>query len=386
VASLVLGGYDLARINGTSAQFMFQGGGSTPSELLVSVSSISIQYHNGSGPASSMGTPFEAIIDSTLPYLFLPRDTCDWLAEKLNLTYHQPTDLYLIDQASIVANKDSVGTFTMTLGSVGQASKDSSIIDIVFPYDAFNANATWTWGFANVGDPPQPIFPIRRAPTSTAVLGRPFFQEAYVSADYVNQTFNVSQTALRASFSGNTQIFNAYNTSVWGQLNSQTSHKLGAGAIAGIAIGGLIALAIAVALLWFFCIRKKPEPPPEKVELTDVKVNIESPRPETLDRRDTFESMSSSLTEMDGVGVPRRPSYRHSRGVSELSSGSDETYADGTGRTRTGPLGAIAEMGLEDKSDAAKYERFEAERRARDAAEPAELEGEGHLMQTLPAR
>lgn len=50
-------------------------------------------------------------------------------------------------------------------------------------------------------------------------------------------------------------------------------------------------------------------------------------------------------------------------------------------------MGPIHELQMADKSDAAEYERMEVERRAREvaAAEPHELEGSGHYLQTPPA-
>lgn len=391
LASLVLGGYDQARIQGEPAQFKFFPMGSVGSEILVSVSSIGIQYKNSSTSASTPPPNFDAVIDSTLPYLFLPNTTCDWLAQRLHLQYDDSTDLYTIDPATLESNRANIDTFTIIIGSTRGNSNGPSTISITFPYDAFNANAVWTWGWNST----QAIFPIRRAPSSTAVLGRPFFQEAYVSADYTNMVFNVSQAAPQKDLTNTPNIISIYNATVQAQMDEHSS-KLSTGAIAGIAVGGVIvALAIAAFLLWFCWLkdRKKKEPETDKeTELRDVKVPFESPdspRPDTLDRRDTFESMSSSLTEMEGTGVSRRPSIRHTRGtsaISELSSVSDDTSADGTGRTRSRTLDAIHELGMADKSDAAEYERMEAERRAREAATPAELEGEGHLMQPPPAR
>jgi hypothetical protein len=99
------------------------------------------------------------------------------------------------------------------------------------------------------------------------------------------------------------------------------------------------------------------------------------------DRHSTFGSMSSSLTELDGVGFAHRPSLRHGRTASELSSKSDEIYADTTRRTRRQTLDAFYKLG--DISDAAEYERLEPERRARELATPAELGGVGFQRRTL---
>jgi hypothetical protein len=137
--------------------------------------------------------------------------------------------------------------------------------------------------------------------------------------------------------------------------------------------------------------RQKPELPEntilsqDAIPLDNVEVQINSaysPRPDTLYRRNTFESMSSSLTELSGVGIVPRPSIRHwgdTSTISDLSSRSEETYADAIGRNRGQTLDAIHESGMQDNTDAAEYERLMAERRA-ELAMPAELEGEGHLL------
>jgi hypothetical protein len=392
---LVLGGYDQARIQGEPAQFNLRAEGTKNSELLVSVSSIGIQYNNSEPVSSTTGT-FDAIIDSTLPYLFLPNATCDWLSKQLNLQYDNLTGLYTIDPANLAINRATIPTLTIAIGPTdGNSDGSNSVKTITFPYDAFNANALWAWGFPNAT---QAIFPIRKAQSSTAVLGRPFFQEAYVSADYTNGVFNVWQARPQKDLNDSTSIVSIYNSTTLAAMNAP-SKGLSTGAIAGIAVGGAIIALVIVAIILWFCWwkpkrdKRKLEERSKDIALHDVKEQPDdsaySPRPDTLDRRNTFESMSSSVTELSGIGVAHRPSIRHRRGesaISELSSGSEETYGDGTGRTRSQTLDAIHELGMQDKSDAAEYERLEAERRARELATPAELEGEGHHMQTPPAR
>jgi hypothetical protein len=137
--------------------------------------------------------------------------------------------------------------------------------------------------------------------------------------------------------------------------------------------------------------RQKPELPENNkmsqydIALHDVQKQPDdsaySPSPDTSYRRNTC--MSSSSTELSGVGFAHRPNIRQRRGesaISELSSGSEGTYGDGTGRTRSQTLDVIHKLGMKDKSDAAEYERLEAERRARELATPSELEGEGHSL------
>jgi hypothetical protein len=328
---------------------------------MVSVSSIIIQYSNGNGPASSPNTPFEAVIDSTLPYLFLPNSTCDWLKEKLGLDYDEITGLYTITQTNLDSNRADIAHFTFSLGPSKGTAPSNSIVSINFPYDAFNANASWPWGYVNT----QPFFPVLRAQSNTAVLGRPFFQEAYVSADYERNTFNVSQTTYSNSGS---QIISLYNASTLAILESQSSKKLGAGAIAGIVIGALSLLTVVAILLWWHSKRrsqkiKTQEDPKNQMEMENPAIG--------RGRSNTFESMSTEVTEI-GPTEGRPAHSRHMSGVSEMSSDSEFGI-------RRNTLGTLDEHvhELEDKTETAEWERnaIRTQNQLQQPESPAELEG-----------
>jgi hypothetical protein len=299
----------------------------------------------------------------------------------LGLTYDNFSGLYTINQTSVEANRANIETLTIALGpSDPSTSTGNSIISIKFPYDAFNANASWTWDFPNAS---QPIFPIRNATSSTAVLGRTFFQEAYVSANYeINtpngNTFNVSQAA---KTSPGSQIISLYNQTIYNELNTQS--KLSRGAIAGIAIGAVVLLAIAAFLVFWFVIKPKRDAKKAAEGDNDGQTAESDPnRPSAgvgggRGRSGTFESMSTAVTELPESDMRPSPN-RHISGLSEMSSDSEVPA------NRRGTLDTLEEhlheMG-DDKTDAAQWADNARHQRS---PKPAELEGE-HVL-THPER
>lgn len=349
--SLVLGGYDLNCILGKLATFAFR---RNSNALFVTVSAIAIDYQPGSGKSQAATTKsFEAILDSTLPYLFLPRETCDELEKMLNLRYDDATNLYLLSPKNLTINKAAIENLRFQING----DTEGNGIVISFPYLAFESNASWTWGW----DGDQPIFPLRRTNSTTAVLGRVFFQEAYVIADYEKDVFMISQV--------NTTTSSEFNlTSILGNPNATSNAStevvhptgLSGGAIAGIAIGIVVLIVSLTFSIWFFIL--KPKRTKTKAEAFEIAAG-ENERPAVnRDRSDTMNSIYSGGTAVSELpvspadGFGHRPSHRRlPSNVSELSaSGSDgETYHARRG-TVGSTLGYIDEM--RHKSGAAELE------------------------------
>lgn len=268
MGSIVLGGYDLSRIEGLPAQFTLNSNATT-GELLVNVFSIAIKRTSATAWITSPPPAFSAIVESTLPYLFLPKETCDWLAAMLDLEYDEPSGLYTINETSVSYNLGNRTTFSITLDSSNSTTVDSGI-GIKLPYDAFNANASWTWGLNDT----QRIFPMRRAPSETAVLGRVFFQEAYIIVDYERGNFSIAQAAnssrLQAHPPNLKNIDALYSISGGNTTDSGAGkvNKLAPGAIAGVVIGIILAICLGAFLLWFFIV--KPRRQAEKKEKEDA--------------------------------------------------------------------------------------------------------------------
>lgn len=347
------------------------------SALSLRVSSIGLTFTNSSGTLTTTAPsspPFTAVIDATLPYLFLPNATVDWLKSKLRLYEFGYALYYNLSDPQSVASRTDVDTFQFSLDSGGSSadgsSTQSSAVSIRLPRVALEANASWTYDFMNNT---VYLVPIRRAPSSVAVLGRSFLQEAYISADFEKKMFNVSQAA-PGPFTGN-DIVPLYNQRWLGYLGQPTITPtptatptppggLSGGAIAGIVVGSVLGGLFIFALLLWLCFllpRRKKRQEKEQREAEEKAAMEEAQRyksPE-LDGSEYYShraSMTSDATTLAGGGIASRPSQRTIRRFSELSSDS-ETEGTRPGRFAD-TLGPLAEM--EHKSDAAELDAIAA--------------------------
>jgi hypothetical protein len=372
LGSLVLGGYDQAHIGGDVVNFNISSG-NTGSELLATFSTFKIAYDNGTNTISSPGG-VTALIDSTLPYLYLPTDICTFLASVLTLEYDDFTGLYKIDNKSLETNIQTIKQITIAVTPLlAQDSSNSKPgVNINFPYDAFIANADWQWGF----DPGQAIFPIRRTPagsTAQAVLGRVFFQEAYVSADYERNVFNISQV-------NDANNVDSIIIPIPSSNSSASGKSLSPGAIAGIAVGGFFGLLIVALICRWFCWTKPKRRREEEEKRKEQEAQAEAARiEEELKRHQREPSTVSSMTAFSELGSGRgRPSMNHRRQLSELSSDSEHER-----RGTIGSMHGIPELAW--KSDAAELEENERiQNRLPATSDPSELEGEGHMDLRTP--
>jgi Eukaryotic aspartyl protease len=307
-ASLVLGGYDSARVKTQTTGFSMPTGQDS-SLLRVSVQSIIVDSASGSTQSitasGQTSTTFKAIIDSTLPYLYLPESICNKFESLFGLTYDNQTGLYTISPTNRAANSGKTIRVLVADAVNGKASQEISL-----PYAAFDLNATWP-----IYDNSTSYFPIRRSPSTDTngvhILGRAFLQEAYVVADYERGNFSIGQAnAPTSQIQSLVPIFNATY-----EAKPTTSHSLSKGAIAGIAIGAAAgAILLAALLFWYFHRRKRHDKEPVD-EKTDLAAAAER------ERRQTVGSTLSGVTEMDAAS-DQRP--RHSRQISELSDSSGD--------------------------------------------------------------
>lgn len=120
--------------------------------------------------SSLLPSPTLAFIDSTVPYLYLPKDACEAFESELGLVYNKENNLYFVDHALRQKLLDSKPQFTFRLGN-DKLSKPT--IDITLPYASFDL----------VAKPPlrpnaTTYFPLRQGNDSQITLGRTFLQEA----------------------------------------------------------------------------------------------------------------------------------------------------------------------------------------------------------------
>lgn len=247
LGSLTLGGYDRSKFVANDVSFSF--GQEDVRDLTVQINSIT------SGDTKLLPTSIPAFLDSSLPYIWLPIEACTLFEKAFNLTWDSTTKLYPISDSQHTTLLAQSPNITFTLGNL----TDGVSVDITLPYSAFDLSI----------QPPlvtntTRYFPLKRAVNYTQyVLGRTFFQEAYVFADYDRLKFSVSQckwvansqqdivSVLAPSLSGTSS---GNGTSAGSGSSDSSKSTTPIGAIVGGIVGGL---AVIAAIAAFFFIRRK---------------------------------------------------------------------------------------------------------------------------------
>lgn len=244
LGSLTLGGYDQARFD-TTQRLSVDMAADVSRDLVIAVQSITTNKTSAALTQSQGG--FYALIDTTVPQLWLPIDVCKAFEAAFGLVYEATTGFYLVNSqlhASLLASNPTV-TFTL-----GATTSGGSTIKITLPYSAFDLTVSYpvypTPGFSS------PYFPLRQAVNeSQYTLGRAFLQEAYLIADYNHHNFTVAPCAWSAQMP--TELTAIVSPS-WG-AKSDGSGGANIGMIVGVAIGAL--LLVVLAGVGVFLVRKR---------------------------------------------------------------------------------------------------------------------------------
>lgn len=378
--SLVLGGYDMARLqNQSRADFKM-----SEQELVVNVLSIDIDFKSTSpddNPDARYDQPFEAVIDSSLPYIYLPPEACDMFVRNFRLQGNNSDfglagfdlDIYTLSREHAQQNERATEAITFNLGD---PSGGKQTVAISLPYSAFNSNASWVYGAYDNSTTPRknlteagapPLFPIKRLAAGygggKAILGRAFLQEAYIHANFEKREFFVA----RANFSGDPDVTELV-TVTSSDSSPPGSNKLSTGAIAGIAVGAVIGVGFIIGLcLWFFMRKRKQRRRQLEEEASAAKAKEEMELEEFKasanklggGRGRASSAFSDAPTEVDAASPLRPGHHRLSSNLSELSATSDE----GRGPRIGGWLNTVDEHHegapeLENKNDYARLQEY----------------------------
>ncbi|KAF2083722.1 acid protease [Saccharata proteae CBS 121410] len=268
--TLVLGGYDQSRFTSSGFDFPFHSDGS--GSFTVGVQSV-LGQDTFAGSASFYTDGYWAVIDSTVPEVWLPRSACDLMEQVLKLTYDNVTDLYLVDASTRSQLQTLNPSFTFKLGPWIYGGNTT---EIKLPYAAFDqqisepkySNSTY-------------YFPVRRATNdSQLVLGRTFLQGAYLIADYERKTFSVNAANFSDPMPDQNIVPISSLSSSSGNTTSVASSPeggLSTGAMAGLGVGAA-ALVIALLALFIFLWKRSKRPPPAAVvPLEKQVVRVELP-------------------------------------------------------------------------------------------------------------
>ncbi|PSN69814.1 acid protease [Corynespora cassiicola Philippines] len=269
LGSLTLGGYDRSKFTPTSNELSFPFSSDDSRSLSVGVQAITaMNTLNGTITLSSSNSPIFIHIDSTVPHLWLPRTVCDGFEQVFGLTYDPQTDLYIFNDSAkheqLLAQNPSL---VIALGNTNDPEK---LVQITLPFAALDLQASHPI-YSNL----TPYFPLRRAANDTQyTLGRAFFQEAYVIADYERSNFSVHQVVFRTDTSQDPDLVAIYppNSNLEKPLNEtfagsgDSDSDLSPGSISGIVVGVVVAFAVLLAL---FYIRFRKKSREEKNPIAD---------------------------------------------------------------------------------------------------------------------
>ncbi|KAI9668763.1 MAG: hypothetical protein M1831_000832 [Alyxoria varia] len=245
--SLILGGYDQSLVDDNYVNIDFD---EDPSNAFMT--GVQDIKSNATSDSLLPGGGIYSLLDSTIPWIYLPVSACKAFEEAFNLKWNPTWELYLVDSDQHESLSSQNPSITFTLGS---STQGGSTVDITLPYAAFDLNASWP--LVNSTRAPYVnqtrYFPLRQAANETQyTLGRTLLQETYVIADYERRNFTVSPRPWSTSESDRKSNIVAI-TSPSSSSDSDSDHSggLSAGAIAGIVLGGVAALSLVGALFFF---------------------------------------------------------------------------------------------------------------------------------------
>lgn len=274
--SLTLGGYQEARFVNHGISFTLGSADNLPRSLVRGIE-VSVQdgpsepegWNSSTEILSTWDNYFEALIDSTTPYLWLPDELCDKLEAAFNLTYNNTFELYTLtnDQYREFMKEDSI-SFTFSLSSFdntddfGQPLDAYGVVNITIPARAFTGTLQYPFMNAAIayGDPAVPFFALRRASnTSTMIIGRSFLQESYIITKYDEAVFSIHQALFPNSSASDLVL-----TPIWQPGNnvypgppSRGGSGLSTAEKAGIAVGVIVGCLVAGIIGWLFYRRQR---------------------------------------------------------------------------------------------------------------------------------
>jgi hypothetical protein len=249
--SLTLGGYDLSKFIPNNVTFPI-------SE--IDKLNLQIQRITTNNSVSLLSTPIHTTLDSTIPHIWLPNSTCALFESAFGLVWNETSRLYLLNDTQHQTLRAQNPTITFTVSPVGS----SSVVNTELPYSAFDLTvsapitSTATW-----------YFPLRRANYDTQyVIGRTFFQEAYITADYERKNFSVSQCDWTSNQAQRiVTILPSSNTT---EVSSYTRNKVSKAIISGAATGGVLFIIITYILLQFYCLKPRRKRQKALAELSNL--------------------------------------------------------------------------------------------------------------------
>ncbi|KAJ9615311.1 hypothetical protein H2200_001386 [Cladophialophora chaetospira] len=193
--SLILGGYDRSRVIGDVSTWSTQI--VTTSDMIINLLDVSIGVETGAPPFPSFsksGLLMDAgqVVDTltvrpnpTVPYLYLPGDSCKAITSQLPVTYIQSLDLYSWNVTS--PDYQNIVSSPSYLAFTFQVHESSDNMTIKVPFALLNLTLT-----PPLMDDPTQYFPCKsyspQGPNSQSGneyhLGRAFLQAAFIGMNW----------------------------------------------------------------------------------------------------------------------------------------------------------------------------------------------------------
>ena len=255
--SLTLGGYDSSRFIPNNLSIPFAP--DFDKDLSVQIDSISLD--NGE---FLLEFPIIAFLDSTVPSLYLPTSACALFESAFGLIWNETAQLYLANNTQHALLQKQNPNITIKIGSNSSTTK----INITLPYAAFNLTASYP-----LIDGPTHYFPLQRVNGTTQyTLGRVFFQEAYIIADFERKNFTVAQCKWVEAPPNIVAIIPPSNSTLGPPAHSSLLPKSEIGRIAGPTLGVTLGILCAFLIcLWWYRLREQkraaikiPDSPPRR--------------------------------------------------------------------------------------------------------------------------
>jgi len=270
--SLTFGGYDSTRLR-ADQNLTLAGGSDEFRPMLLGIETIT------SGSNIFLSKPIIAALDSTVAQIWLPISACQAFESAFGLVWNETSSFYFVNdiQHSVLVSSNPSITFTISTG-IGSSTNR---LNITLPYAAFDMMVSPP--LVN-GTQPLRYFPLKRAANATQyTLGRTFLQEVYIIADYSRGRITLYQAVYpNGDVPSNIVTICPPNSTTCidptpPPSQKQKSPKLATGAIAGIAVGGVLAIAILSLGIVYFRRRRQPAPPTPLLPTTTEKADYARP-------------------------------------------------------------------------------------------------------------
>lgn len=332
-------------------------------------SAIGTDTLNGTVSLSGVGSGVLAVIDSTVPDMWLPESWCDLFEDAFGLRYVEETGRYLVDDEQHTELQRLQPTLTFALGA---STTGGTITRFDLPYAAFDLEGQYPI-FPNA----TRYFPIRRAANdSQYTIGRVFLQETYLTVDSERGIFNISQAkfsnpmpssdlvAILSPDAANSTT-GANSTTIVGSQDARDG--LSGGAIGGIVAGAVGALVIlAGVIFWWFRRRRARNEGSKWPDAEPAQQNAEDPPPpkyggELVGSAANVPELSDGKTRTDTTSPLSRHEAASATPVSE-AGGREKYEAEGsTPFSEAGGAQRFEAEGSTPMHEAAGTPRFEAQ-------------------------